>query len=73
MITRIRLKDGRVLTLPTAEVVTMDDSGQPVAVTYEENGLIAHCDATKSDFGKVCQQLKLTPPRVEIIKPGSRT
>lgn len=73
MITRVRLADGRVLTLQTAEVVTMDNSGQPLAVTYEENGLVAHCDATKSDFGKACQRLGLKAPKVEIIRAGERT
>ena len=73
MISRVRLSDGRVATLQTAEVVTMDENGQPVAVTYEENGLIAHCDATKPDFGKVCRKLGLEAPKVEIIRPGERT
>jgi hypothetical protein len=68
MISRIRLTDGRVVNLRVSEVVTSDDSGQPVAMTYEENGLILHCDVTKSDFARVCRRLGLTPPRVEIIK-----
>lgn len=69
MIARIRLSDGRSLTVPVTEVVVTDEAGQPLAVTYAENGLVTHCDATKSDFGKVCRRLKLTAPDVEVLSP----
>ena len=66
MLVRRKLRDGRQVTLAAAEVVVTDDFGQPLALTYEENGLVAHSDATKSDFNKTARRLGLNPPPVEI-------
>ena len=68
MISRVRLKDGRVATLHTSEVVSYDDNDNPVAVTYEENGLIMHSDASHRDFSRVCRRLGIDPPEVDVIK-----
>lgn len=61
--------NGKEYTLPVSQVVVLVDDGRPVAVTYEQSGVIIHCDATKSDFARVCNDLKLNPPgKVDVIK-----
>lgn len=67
MLVKLRLKDGRELTVGAAEVVILDDFQQPLAITYVENGLIAHTDATKTDFSKTARRLGYGVPAVEVI------
>lgn len=69
---RIRLSDGRQIHISVAEVVVTDDFGQPLALSYEENGLVAHTDATKSDFSSTVRKLGMTPTPIEVIRSGGR-
>jgi hypothetical protein len=59
---------GKVLTLPCTQVVVCDDLGVPLAVTYQDGGIVVHSDATHDDFGQVVQDLHLglTAQKVEI-------
>ncbi len=59
---------GKVLTLPCAQVVVMDDLGVPLAVTYQDGEVVIHSDATHDDFAQVIQDLHLgvVAQKVEI-------
>jgi hypothetical protein len=59
--------NGKEYVLPAAQVVVLSDDGRPLAVTYEEAGLIVHNDASKPDFGRACSKLRLAPPEVQVL------
>lgn len=67
MLVKLVHSNGKEYVLPTSQVIVLSDDGRPLAVTYEESGLIVHSDASKSDFAKVCARLHIVAPEVQIL------
>lgn len=71
MLVRLIHGNGKEYVFPASQVVVLSDDGRPLAVTYEEAGLVVHNDASKPDFGRACTKLRLQPPEVEVLgNPG---
>ena len=67
MLVKLVHANGKEYVLPAHQVVVMSDDGRPLAVTYEEAGLIVHNDASKPDFGRACAKLRLVAPEVQVL------
>ena len=67
MLVRIRHTNGQEYTLPVAQVVVLSDDGRPLAVTYEESGLVVHSDASRTDFPQACRKLNIRAPEVQLL------
>lgn len=65
---RLRHVNGDVYTIPVTEVVVTDDSGAPLACTYEHLKSIVHCDATQKDWLRCMQELGIQSKPVTILK-----
>lgn len=67
MLVKLVHANGKEYTFPVAQVVVMTDDGRPLAVTYEEAGLIVHNDASKPDFGRACARLHIKAPETRVV------
>lgn len=54
-------ENGKRLVFRASQVACFDDTGQPVAITYEHGDLIVHTDASQDDFNQTCQLLRVKP------------
>ena len=59
--------NGKEYVLPASQVVVLSSDGRPLAVTYEEAGLVVHNDASKPDFNQACAKLHLIAPEVQVL------
>jgi hypothetical protein len=50
---------GKSYLVPTVQLVVYNDSGQPVAICYQRDGLIVFTDAAQSDFSSTIGELKI--------------
>lgn len=69
MIASVFHTNGQAYDLPVSRIVVYNDAGQPVAVSYVEDGYIAHCDVGHADWVATCKRLGIkerswTPPSV---------
>jgi hypothetical protein len=67
VLVRIRHSNGKEYTLPVAQVIVLSDDGRPLAVTYEESGLVVHNDASRPDFSQACRKLNIRAPEVQVL------
>lgn len=56
---RFRHSNGQVYDLPATDVMVEDSHGQPVSCTYEECGLVIHCDRTHDDWALTVERVGL--------------
>jgi hypothetical protein len=71
VLVRLIHANGKEYVFPVSQVVVLSTDGRPLAVTYEEAGLVVHNDASKPDFSRACARLRLQPPEVEVLgNPG---
>lgn len=47
------------IELPASQVVVTDDTGRPLAVSYESSGIVVHADLNDGDFEQVCKGIGL--------------
>jgi hypothetical protein len=68
MLVRILHESGKVLVLRCSQATVLDELGNPLACSYEQQGSIIHCDATEADWPAVCNELGLVAKPVEVVK-----
>lgn len=62
----VHAQTGREYTIPVGQVVVMLDDGTPAALAYQQGNVIVATDAGQSDFAKVCGELRIVAPPVQI-------
>lgn len=56
---------GQRFRIPVTQVSVHAGTGDPVSVTYEQNGFILHSDRAQGDFATVCSSLKVKKIKVD--------
>ncbi len=64
----VHAQTGKEYTIPVGQVIVLTDDGSPAAIAYARGNAIIATDAGQSDFAKVCAELRLAAPNVQIQK-----
>lgn len=62
----VHAETGREYTIPAGQVVVLTDDGTPAALAYQRGNVIVATDAGQNDFAKVCGELRIVPPAVQV-------
>ncbi len=62
----VHRETGKQYTIPASQVVVLTDSGTPAVLAYQHGSIIVSTDAGQDDFTKVCNDLRVAPPSVQI-------
>lgn len=69
MLVRVIVK-GKTYVLPASQLVVLTDEQVPVALAYQDRGVIVQSDASDSDFGKMLAELRIGLPAPRVDKVG---
>jgi hypothetical protein len=64
MFIQIKHVNGNLYNIPLAQGVIYADSGDPIAIVYEKDGIIVYTDTTHKDFGSMCSSLGIKKSNV---------